>query len=796
MIKLNMMVCLGGSLLVLASCGGGSSSDISSASLNQSASLEEDLAQTNERIPSGAPAAAMKASAVYPEPDIWPFAQGTPRTSGTGRYAYGAFYWADFLYDANGPQGTPQSYRAGTPTGGGYTYPQDTPNAYGNGADIFRVGIGLNDQATFWRVDWQTLIDETVPIAAFGLDTEPGGLDAGEEWPGVPGLQSEGIDYVLLMSSDGAILLDTQGSETQLGPISIDLEAGAFIVEIPKSILQVDMDMPWQVRLAAGLNDGLGRVRNTPEAFGGAPGQTPVFNVTFRDYDDEPLLNNSWFDGAQAEALSSGDVSEFAQTIDWARMGETEAEPMLNGHSNRWYVSSLSAEQLRDITSEPHFAERKWQPAGMYTGDDASSAIPQYFDRVQPYGIYVPTNISNESKDIPLTLMLHAFTQNHNQYASMPNFQRGVCEERDSICITPLGRGPAGYYFQDAEVDLWDVWHEVARLYPLDPDRTVSSGFSMGALGTYRFLIRYPDLFAAGVILAGSQQSDVQPAVSSQGGAINCNAVGGHQLENIKWNDYYHAHGSFDQLIPFAEARLTVDRMSDLGYRYRFDQFITEDHLGWTVKDQAYSAFETAITWLKTSAQQQRRTRPGEIYYTWCLDDDYRASSQLPRSDLGVGPFGPWWLHSLQAADTSLTTARVHALSGALPEPQITVVENTGQPVNDVPQSPAVRDELSWVLGDKPEANGTLVLHLTNVAQLGIDLQSAGLVDRKDALICTQSDNESLLLLTGLAPETEVQNRSGAKAKASSSGELSITIANGNDALSFTSSSKAAADCH
>jgi pimeloyl-ACP methyl ester carboxylesterase len=788
-------------VLSLVGCGGSSSSrnvntERAGGVGEPDTQGEEDLTKINTRIPSGAPPAALRASPGYAEPVSWPFRQGAPRTSGTGRYAYGAFYWSDFLYDANGPQGTPQSYRIGTPTAGGYTYPADTPNAYANGADIFRVGIGATKNSSLWRVDWQTLVDETVPIAAFALDTMLGGTAADEDWPGVPGLRSEGVDFVLLVSSDGAFLLDTEGKETALGPVSVDIAAQSFVIDIPHSVLKTQQGSPWTIRVASGLNDGLGRFRNTPESFGGAPGQTPVFNVAFRDYEDEPQANNSWFDSGQAAALTSGDVSAFAVTIDWSMMGETEPEPLLNGYSNRWYVSSLTANEMRDITSEPHFAERKWQPGGIYTGDDASSAIPQYFDLIQPYGIYVPEGVNEQSKRIPLTLMLHAFTQNHNQYASMPFFQQGICEERSSICVTPLGRGPAGYYFQDAEVDLWDVWHDVARVFQLDPDATVSSGFSMGALGTYRLLIRYPDLFAAGVILAGSQQSAVQPSVSGQGGAINCNAVGGVQLENIKWNDYYHAHGSFDELIPFAEARLTIDRMSELGYRYRFDHFLAEDHLVWTVKDQAYSAFATAATWLQTLSQKRRNLGPREIIYNWCLDEDYRGDSTLQRSNLGVGPVGPWWLENLQAANASKTTARVSAVSGAIADPKIMISETRATPIFDVPASPALRDELVWTSEGVSALTGTLTLVMDNVSQLGIDMAAAGLVGRGDQLICTQSSEGATLLLRGLPEGARIVNRAGTKVSASQVGVASIAISAGKDSITFVGSTRGESDCH
>ena len=60
----------------------------------------------------------------------------------------------------------------GAPPRGTYVYP-DGPAA-GNGADIFRVAVGLTETDTWWRVDWNTLLDASVPIALFTFDTDRG----------------------------------------------------------------------------------------------------------------------------------------------------------------------------------------------------------------------------------------------------------------------------------------------------------------------------------------------------------------------------------------------------------------------------------------------------------------------------------------------------------------------------------------------------------------------------------------------------------------------------------------------
>src|SRR5271166_6055364 len=133
-------------------------------------------------MPEGVPAAALRPERRLPAPADWPFGEEFPRTCGTGRFAGGALFWTDFIYDDHGAF----SHFVSLPTGGlappfgTYVYP-DGPAAR-NGADIFRAAIGLTETDTWWRIDWNTLLDSSVPIALFAFDTGRDGAAAGK-WP-------------------------------------------------------------------------------------------------------------------------------------------------------------------------------------------------------------------------------------------------------------------------------------------------------------------------------------------------------------------------------------------------------------------------------------------------------------------------------------------------------------------------------------------------------------------------------------------------------------------------------------
>jgi pimeloyl-ACP methyl ester carboxylesterase len=647
-------------------------------------------------LPAGTPPAARRTEPTLPVAEAWPFPETFPRTSGTGRYAGGALLWTDFLYDDNGAiTGPAVGESPGAFSFGTYQYPE--PEQAGNGADIFRAAVGRDTRGTWWRVDWNTLVEPAVPAAAFGIDLDASGDDPAA-WGGNVGLTSAGLDHTLVVTAAGAYLDGTRVAAT-----TVDEAARAFIVHLPTAVLAVAARST--VWLAAGLAnpDGDAFASLGPEHRHGE-GQPNVFNITFRDYVDEPPANNFWFDLTQANTLTvpNADVSAFSLDVDWDRLSQraTEPEPFLRGWSNRWYVSSVEP-GAGVVTTPQSIADRE----------------PNYLGRVQPYGVYVPTSY-RRTTPARLTWMLHSLTINHNQYsATAPRFIEQACEERDSICATTLGRGPDGYYRGLAELDFWEVWRELSETYTLDRARTIIGGYSMGGFGTFNFALDHPHLFAAMFILAASADDDLA------------------RLENARWTPYYHAHGANDQLVPYAgEAVPTVDELDRLGYRYRFDTYPTKDHVAWSLEDN----FDLAAQWL-AEADRRRKRSPDTITYRWFPAEVNRR--------LGIGPRGAWWVRGLHAKDRTAAEARVVATSSARPDAQ-RAAERSTESLVDPRGTPVERRSLTWVTTDPgPFPRPRAVVRLTNVARATIDVRGARLADRVASRIIVRTDHAAVVRL-------------------------------------------------
>jgi hypothetical protein len=76
-----------------------------------------------------------------------------------------------------------------------------------------------------------------------------------------------------------------------------------------------------------------------------------------------------------------------------------------------------------------------------------------------------------------------------------------------AVTVLPLGRGQALQYEGIGEYDILEVIRDVSARYPIDEDRVVFTGFSMGGIGTYKLAGLYPDRFTTAVALFGTTTS-------------------------------------------------------------------------------------------------------------------------------------------------------------------------------------------------------------------------------------------------------------------------------------------------
>ena len=723
-------------------------------------------------MPLGTPVAARRVEPRLPTPmRNWPFAEDFPRTSGTGRLSDGAAFWSDFLYDDRGAANLAGSGSASVARLANYdgtaTYPAGPASM--NGADIFRNAIGLDAQASYWRVDWNTLVDPTVPVAVWALDTNASTQDGVSAWPAGVGVRSPGIDRALVVSSRGAWLVDARsGARTDLSKgLFVDRRSRTFVVRIPRATLPVNGT--WRVRLAAGLANAAGDGM-TP-SMGTAPGSAAAYNVSYRSVEQEPQqykhgiaanqagttaarraadMGNYWMEDHQAEALLLGDVSEFSHDVRWGELSSrrTTPEPVVRGYSNRWYVSALDLGQ--GIVAN--------------TAGATTDLLPNFLGRVQPYAVYVPRDYQ-PGRATPLTWMLHSLSVMHNQYGALdPQQVQQTCEDRRSICATTLGRGPDMWYFDEAEVDFWEVWNRLASSFTLDPERTVISGYSMGGYGAYKLGLAHPDLFAKAMSLAGPPTCGIRLRGDVRTGATGgrCTTEGDTTalVGNARHLPWVIASGVIDELVPITSVQEQIDGFDRRGYRYHAELYPGEGHLSYASQD----AFAPPTRQLGRTTRERVAAR---IDYSWYPD--------LARPELGIGTTGAYWLGDLRARTNGPgVIATVKAHSAALDDPVVTVhkaqrADTPGDP------SPALVIDQTWQRSGLAPRSDALTLDLTGVSSLVVDGARAGLGNTPSVAVTMTSDGASTVRITGLRPGAVLAVAGARPVRAGADGSATLT---------------------
>ncbi len=759
-------------------------------------------------VPKGMPADVPPAGAWQPAPlpepssTAWPFPNTFPQTSGTGRLAGGASLWSDFVYDDYGatvlPGGPTSSYDQSSglaPRHGDYVYPPGP--ADNNGADIFRAGIGLDGSYTYWRVDWVTLADPSVPIAEWTFDTDNNPSTGASAWPAQAGVSSPGIDQALVVSSRGAWLINPlTGVRTDVrsigGSLTVDSNAKSFIVKIPRSALAVSGT--WRVRLAAGLADASGQNFAPPyiDSPSGPPNPSAerVYNITFRTVAQEPteytspqtaalvaatqallgptpvgqslgadglsrsVTGNFWMENDQAETLEGGDVSKFSLLVDWSALAarDATAEPQPTGYSVRWYASNLHP------------------GSGQVVGDgNEGNFKPTLLERIQPYAVYVPSNYA-PGHPVGLTWILHSLEVNYNQYGALdPSLIQQLCQDRDSICATTEGFGPAGWYYNEAETDFWQVWHALAEAYSLDPARTVISGYSMGGWASYKLAFEHPDDFAGSLVLDGPTVCGIEFYPGENGNAFSdprCSQDGQSKpfIHNALWIPYVIDHTYADELVPVQGPISQAQEFDSLGQRYDLFIHTGADHLAFAVEDR----FGDAVAAL---GNPRLKTNPGKFTYSWypSLDD----------ASLGIGATGDYWLRGLKARNSSYgTIATVQASDAALPVPRIT--DHRFGPSLVTQPLPGTETGLSWTFGSTPRANRRMTLRLIDVSALTLEARTARL---QTGTISAVSDGAARLTIVGLLRCTEVREGGRVVARVGRSGTAVVGLHSGTTTL-------------
>ena len=565
--------------------------------------------------------------------------------SGATAYRDGEFLYQDWLYDDYGaheatdpsdprPPGDAFSMPNGT-----YTYP--TNPAYGNdAADFVEIRVKPLSDATVLRVTLNTLMDPSLVAFSFAIGASPG---VTFPFPDGANVRAPAQLFLTVHPLKGAMvgeLVHADGTPVA-GPaptVSVDMPRRQIQVLIPHA----GWDPSGQVvRLAAGVGlwdaatgryllPGPSATATQPGGSGGASAPAAFFNVAFRSNSQEPVPDISnvpgdlsytawWRDQAQASALAAGDITPFFANVDFAKLAtaaDDESGVPTSGPMDRILASHFQTAQ------GANFADSCSQQAEGCKGE--------YQGQLQPYAIYVPTH-PPPAGGYGLTLLMHALDTNYNLFEGSRNQSQFAQRGAGSIVITPEARGPDGSYTSFAEADVFEAWADVAARYHLNPALADVSGYSMGAIGTFKLAEQFPDLFARAFSTSGAD---------SNGGLASLRNV-----PVLMWSM------AADEEVPAPDYLQTASSLLGLGYRYELDVFAPGEHNSFAVLDQ----YAPAAAFLGDATVDRD---PAHVTFVVNPAHDYPA--------LGLVTDHAYWLSGLTPSGGSGSSGTIDAVSHGL----------------------------------------------------------------------------------------------------------------------------------
>jgi len=485
---------------------------------------------------------------------------GTPTNlSGTSRYDQGEWVYTDFVFDDYGADtgacGQPNVVSL-APATGDTRYPAGD-QFRGNAADIVEVRVRPDGDDLEVRVLLQTLVDSDV----VALNVTAG-------------------DFTGVITGQNSVI------DTDANTVEFTIPGGAA-------------GDTTTLNIGAGIHDGEGSLRagvpgnaqmERDEITTCGPTANRLFDLAFNSRAIEPR-GGPWNEDAQSKALAAGGaaLAPFAQTIDLAKLREGVSTPP---------------------PSEPGYYVRLHKSA-QPLAEGIAGSFPQYGGTWQPYALWIPDGY-DAGRPNPLVLNMHSLSVHHNQYrgGSSPTYRtmyEQVGDGLDAIVVTPLGRGPDGWYEDEGLVDTLEVWADVAAHYPVDRDRTLVTGYSMGGYGTYRLSTMMPDSFASAVSVVGPPGNGIWAYPGSPPGGATSPDWTYPQLEATRHIPFWITHGMEDELVPWTGVKRQADRFGELGHEYRFALHPVADHFSFSAQDN----WSREVAWFK--AHMTRVTDPSEV---------------------------------------------------------------------------------------------------------------------------------------------------------------------------------------
>ena len=125
--------------------------------------------------------------------------------------------------------------------------------------------------------------------------------------------------------------------------------------------------------------------------------------------------------------------------------------------------------------------------------------------------IYLPGE--NKLKQQPALIFILHYAGQPTRFYGRPLLESmflPVFRKYNAILVAPESIN-GQWHTEENESFVMTLIESIQEVYKINPAKIVIGGYSMGALGTFHFLNSYPDIFSAGIALAGFPSGEMNP---------------------------------------------------------------------------------------------------------------------------------------------------------------------------------------------------------------------------------------------------------------------------------------------
>lgn len=293
----------------------------------------------------------------------------------------------------------------------------------------------------------------------------------------------------------------------------------------------------------------------------------------------------------------------------------------LDGEDRKKLAETTPAKILRAVTKgvpieRPEPGTRKEKISGT-DGRQTDLWVHVPSGRVKKYGLLIMLHGYGRNGRELLTVAYGKFASRNGYIIVGPEAKKPIAgKSNPDLPPQILGQPTQHWWTYRSDGFVMAIVDQLSARFPIDHNRVVLSGMSMGGYGTWNLGMRFPDRFSALLPFAGglSMADYTTDTLNEQYSPL---------IDNLKWLPSYCVHGDQDNIVPTRFSQLLAEALKEREYDHTYVELAGSNHF--LNFDENGPMMQAATKWLRP---RKRILHPPEVIHA-IIDDDHTRQHWL-----------------------------------------------------------------------------------------------------------------------------------------------------------------------